>query len=181
MGSLAALPEPRREEAPRLELLIADDDPGVRAAVAARARETLGPVAVLEAADGAEAMQLGLQRQPRIALLDVNMPRLGGIDVALTLRDLRPHMHVALHSSEPSAHRQRAREHRLPLFDKLHLDRALAWLELLARTRRPLQKLSLVCSVCGYGVVHREPPERCVMCQSERAWVHGPWRPFVRD
>lgn len=187
MKSLAALTEPTRQQAPRLELLIADDDDRLRSLIAARARETLGPLSILEAADGAEAVQLGLQHRPRIALLDVNMPRLGGIEVALTLRDLLPQLHVALHSAEPSAHRERAREHRLPLFDKLQLDKAMAWLELLAGTRthvsperRSLQKLALECSVCGYGIVRASPPERCVMCRSEGSWVHAPWRPFVR-
>ena len=44
-----------------------------------------------------------------------------------------------------------------------------------------LRKLTLECSVCGYGVTRATPPERCPMCQSEGAWNHTPWRPWSRD
>jgi rubrerythrin len=44
----------------------------------------------------------------------------------------------------------------------------------------PVQKLSLECTSCGYGVSRSTPPERCPMCQSADAWVHTPWRPFGR-
>jgi CheY-like chemotaxis protein len=56
--------------------------------------------------------------------LDVDMPRLGGIEVAMTLRELRPQMRLALQSADSHAHRDRARECRLPLFDKVEIDRA---------------------------------------------------------
>ncbi len=44
---------------------------------------------------------------------------------------------------------------------------------------RPHQKLNLVYSACGYGIVRRAAPERCPMCLREGTWVHPPWRPFV--
>jgi CheY-like chemotaxis protein len=116
-----------------LEVLVADDDGGARSLLTELVYERLGDLAVLEAADGAEALQLALQRRPQIALLDVGMPRLDGIEVALTLRELRPEMHLALQTSDPRAHRKRAHEHRLSLFDKLELDRAVSWVELQAR------------------------------------------------
>jgi len=43
---------------------------------------------------------------------------------------------------------------------------------------RDLRKRSLVCSVCGYGIACRTPPELCPMCLREGTWVHPPWRPF---
>jgi CheY-like chemotaxis protein len=76
--------------------------------VAARVRSTVTALAVLEAKDGAEAIQLGLQQRPQIALIDVNMPRVGGIEAAITLRDLQPQMCLALQTGEPAAHRERA-------------------------------------------------------------------------
>jgi CheY-like chemotaxis protein len=176
------------DEEPRLALLIADDDAGARARVTERVHASVEALAVLEAADGAEAIRIGLQRRPQIALLDVAMPRLGGIEAALALRQLRPQMRVALQTAEPLAHRRRAREHRLPLFDKLDLDRAIAWLELQARTwlelrsgRHAVATLSLECTACGYGVARQEPPARCPMCQRVGAWVYTPWRPFSRE
>jgi rubrerythrin len=33
------------------------------------------------------------------------------------------------------------------------------------------QRLDLSCSRCGYGIVSREPPERCPMCGATPVWV----------
>jgi CheY-like chemotaxis protein len=161
---------------PVLRLLVADDDPLARSLLAACARECVGEIAVLEAEDGAEAVQLGLQKRPEIALLDVNMPRLGGIEAALTLRELQPRMRLALQTGEPRAHRARAEEERLPLFGKLELDRTLAWLRAQAAWFEPAtrHRRSLVCGACGYGIVRATPPGRCPMCQAASAWVDAP-------
>jgi CheY-like chemotaxis protein len=156
-----------------LRLLVADDDPLARSLLASCAREWVGEIAVLEAEDGAEAVQLGLQKRPEIALLDVNMPRLGGIEAALTLRELQPRMRLALQTGEPHAHRARAEEEHLPLFGKLELDRTLAWLRAQVAWFEPKtrHKRSLLCGACGYGIVRATPPGRCPMCQAESAWV----------
>jgi CheY-like chemotaxis protein len=166
---------------PPIRLLVADDDSLARSLLASCARESVGEIGVLEAQDGAEAIKLGLQQRPQIALLDVNMPRLGGIEAALTLRELHPRMRLALHTADPLTHRERVREHRLPLFGKLELDRTLSWLhaqvewflqaEAEPETRR---KRSLVCSGCGYGILRPTPPDRCPMCQAEDSWVAAP-------
>ena len=55
---------------PRLELLLADDDSNLRELSATWAREAVPQLAIVEAADGAEAVQLGLERRPQLALLD---------------------------------------------------------------------------------------------------------------
>src|SRR5581483_5215960 len=102
--------------------------------LAALARERVAEIVVIEAADGAEAVRIALQRRPPIALLDVVLPRLGGIEAATTVRALQPQMRLALQADDTAAHRGYAREHRLPLFDKRDLDRALDWVELQART-----------------------------------------------
>jgi CheY-like chemotaxis protein len=183
MESLATLGVPHLDRQPRVELLLADDDAGLRSLLAARACEVVDALVVLEADDGAEAVQIGLQRQPQLALLDVNMPRLGGIDVALTLRELRPGMRLALYTADPAAHRDRARECRFPLFDKLALERVFGWLELQTRSfvelRSFQRKRSLECSACGYGIVRSAPPERCPMCQRKDMWIHSPSRPYA--
>ena len=190
MEDLAVLDRSRESE-PEIRLLLADDDAPMRSLLASCAREAVEAITVLEAKDGAEAIQIGLQQRPQLALLDINMPRLGGIEVAITLRELQPSMRLALQTADPHNHRDRARAYRLPLFDKLELDRALSWLDVQARsicaTGRPrpaprlAQKGSLECSACGYGICCSTPPERCPMCQAEDGWIHAPWRPFHRD
>ena len=34
-----------------------------------------------------------------------------------------------------------------------------------------VEKLSLECTACGYGVARQAPPERCPMCQRETTWA----------
>jgi CheY-like chemotaxis protein len=162
----------------RVEVLVADDDAGMRALLAARVALLPGDLAVLEAADGAEAVQVGLQRRPRLALLDVQMPRLGGIEAAVTLRGLHPGLRLALHTGAADLHRGRARELRLPLLDKRDPDAAIRWLELqvgeLGDRRRhpePRPAAALRCTVCGYGAVRSTPPDRCPLCQSAGRWA----------
>ena len=134
MESLAVLPDLSQPGPDPIGLLIADDDAAFRSLVAAQAYEAFDGLAVYEAADGAEAIQLALQRRPAMALLDVNMPRLDGIEVALVLRGLLPGLQLALQSGEADVHSERARESCLPLFDKLDSARALRWL----RNQAPL-------------------------------------------
>src|SRR5690242_3053036 len=112
MENLAVLPRlDSREQGPQVQLLLADDDADMRSLLVASARDRITSLAALEAQDGAEAVQIGLQQRPQIALLDVNMPKLGGIEAALTLRALHPQMRLALHTADPRTHRERARAH----------------------------------------------------------------------
>lgn len=155
--------------------LVADDDAGMRSLVGASARGTITGLTVLEAEDGAEAIRLGLQQQPRLALLDVNMPRIDGLDVALVLRELLPQLRLALMSGDARSHRDRAQTHGLPLFDKSDLDGAIRWVSVQAMPRREQsRKLSLVCEACGYGISRAMPPRRCPMCHGAGRWLRRP-------
>jgi CheY-like chemotaxis protein len=134
MENLALVSDLSQSGDASIGLLIADDDAALRSLMVAQVEERLASgLAVYEAADGPEAIQLALQRRPQIALLDVNMPRLGGIEVALVLRELLPGLRLALHTGDPAAHGESAREFCLPLFDKLESARSLRWVENQAR------------------------------------------------
>ena len=188
MTDLAVLPhETSPEHAPSIHLLVADDDDGVRSLLAACARDAVPhATAVLEARDGDEALQLALRRRPQIALLDVDMPGPGGMEVASRLRALQPRMRLALHTADPDEHREQALARRLPLFDKFEIGRAVSWLEVQVQAcagdhsprPQPPQKAALGCSSCGYGIVCSSPPRRCPMCEAEDSWIGAPWRPF---
>lgn len=173
MEAFATLPHSTSTGYDEIAVLLAGDDDRMRSLLTARASTLFRPIVVLEAQDGAEALQLGLQEQPQIALLDINMPRLSGIEVAHTLRELRPRTRLALRTGDLDAHRHRARAYRLPLFDKRDLDRALSWIEVQAEAvaaqvrPRAAQTDNLECSSCGYGICCSKPPERCPMCHGE--------------
>ncbi|HZP72882.1 MAG TPA: response regulator [Gaiellaceae bacterium] len=131
------VPRPTRSTPERrIRFLLAEGDACVRSHVSDYASELAG-LAVLVADDGAEALRLGLQRGPQVALLDVSLPRLGGIEVAMTLRELRPQMRIALHATDPFPYRDRATELRLPLFDKRELYPFFGWLEFQVRSFAP--------------------------------------------
>lgn len=67
------MPEPIR-------ILLADDHPLYRAGLAGLIEACEGLELVGQAADGAEAVELAARLQPDVAVLDLNMPRLHGIE-----------------------------------------------------------------------------------------------------
>jgi two-component system, OmpR family, phosphate regulon response regulator PhoB len=66
------------------KLLIADDEPSLRLLVAATlASEDYD---IIEAGDGAEALKLAKAERPKLALLDVNMPIMNGLEVCRLIK-----------------------------------------------------------------------------------------------
>lgn len=63
-------------------VLIADDEPDIRRFL----RMQLEDVDVIEASDGAEALELARLRRPQLALLDHMMPELDGVEVCKRIR-----------------------------------------------------------------------------------------------
>src|SRR5262249_35192372 len=61
-------------------VLIVDDDPRMRAYVRDLLREESGVRVLGEAKDGEEAIALAHQLRPAIVLMDLAMPRMGGLD-----------------------------------------------------------------------------------------------------
>jgi CheY-like chemotaxis protein/rubredoxin len=171
-----------------IRVLVADDDARVRSLLATLLQATAGVASVIEAEDGAEAVRLGRDEHVGVAVLDLNMPGLDGVEAALALASLRPALRIALHSSDPELLRQRAAGLELPLFDKADFDGLGEWVERQATDARAsgavesgrvapvARKVDLFCSVCGYGIVRRTPPERCPMCGENSGWSESPGR-----
>jgi DNA-binding NarL/FixJ family response regulator len=83
-----------------LRVVIADDHETYRRGLA-RAIRRFGTLDLVgEAGDGSEALQVILEVSPDVALLDVRMPGLDGLEVARRLRDLRGVDVVLLTSSD---------------------------------------------------------------------------------
>lgn len=70
-------------------ILIVDDDPLIRRLVATTLEDVAG-FELLEAADGAEALEIADRERPAIVFLDIDMPRMDGIAACRGLREL-PH------------------------------------------------------------------------------------------
>jgi CheY-like chemotaxis protein len=66
-------------------VLVVDDDPFIRKLVTTTL-EDVSRFALHEAADGIEALEVAARAQPAIVFLDVDMPRLDGIETCRQLR-----------------------------------------------------------------------------------------------
>ncbi|WDZ87688.1 response regulator [Micromonospora cathayae] len=73
-----------------ISVLLADDEAMIRAGVRAILATDPGVDVVAEAADGRAAVELVRAHRPRVALLDIRMPRLDGLAAAAEIRRLVP-------------------------------------------------------------------------------------------
>jgi two-component system nitrate/nitrite response regulator NarL len=101
--STTVYPVPRRDERPTLphtiRVVVADDHPLYRQGIV-RALDASGDFLVIgDASDGAGALSLIRSLEPDIALLDVRMPVLDGVDVVLALALHGPDVPVVLLSA----------------------------------------------------------------------------------
>jgi two-component system NarL family response regulator len=72
----------------RIQIVVADDHPIVREGVVASLKQQRHLKVIGEANDGAEVLELIKQKRPDIALLDLRMPGLNGLEVLLALNEL---------------------------------------------------------------------------------------------
>lgn len=86
-----------------IRLVIADDHPIVRKGLRMAIESDASLKVLAEADDGAAALALIMALQPQVAVLDVNMPKMGGFDL---LRELQQRRHpvavifLTMHSDE---------------------------------------------------------------------------------
>jgi DNA-binding NarL/FixJ family response regulator len=79
-----------------IRILLADDHLLVRSGVRALLSAVLGMEVVAEASDGEEALKLVAQHQPDVAVLDIAMKGMNGLEAARRLRALYPKMKVLM-------------------------------------------------------------------------------------
>jgi DNA-binding NarL/FixJ family response regulator len=79
-----------------LHILIADDHGIVRAGLRMLLDRQEGMSVIAEAQDGVEAVEMSIGHKPDIAILDVAMPRMTGLQAARHIREQAPEVHVLL-------------------------------------------------------------------------------------
>src|SRR5882724_3973562 len=72
----------------RIHIVVADDHPIVREGVVASLKRERYLKVIGEANDGAEILELIKQKRPDIALVDLQMPRMNGLEVLLAMNEL---------------------------------------------------------------------------------------------
>lgn len=77
-----------------IRVLIADDEPALRGAIAELLAHEDGLVLVGEAGDADQAIELAVARRPDVALVDVRMPAGGGPRAAREIMRVSPHTRV---------------------------------------------------------------------------------------
>ena len=86
-----------------VRILVADDHTLFRQGVRRVLHEQAGWQVVAEASDGAEAVRRAIEDEPHVAILDISMPRLNGVDatrqIVRRLPDVRV-LIVSMHSDE---------------------------------------------------------------------------------
>lgn len=86
-----------------IRVLLADDHSIVRKGLRSTLESEAGIEIVGEAANGRETVRLCAQLKPSIAVIDIGMPQLNGIDAAMQVGKVSPHTKViilSMHSDE---------------------------------------------------------------------------------
>ena len=97
-------PIPRKSNA-RWRVLLVDDHAMVRQGLRSILESYADLEVVAEAADGEEAVDLAVRYQPEIVIMDMNMPRVNGIDATRRIKEGAPHIVViglSVHTSPQS-------------------------------------------------------------------------------
>jgi DNA-binding NarL/FixJ family response regulator len=91
-----------------LSIVIADDHSLVRAGFSALLRQIPGVQVVAEARDGSEAWELIVALQPALALVDISMPLLNGLELTARVAAQQPSTRVimlSMYATEDYVHR----------------------------------------------------------------------------
>lgn len=87
----------------KIRLLLADDHTVVRQGLRLILSQHEDLEVVAEAADGEEAVQQGLQLRPDVAVIDIAMPRLNGVEATRQLRQQCPECNIVILSMHKDA------------------------------------------------------------------------------
>jgi DNA-binding NarL/FixJ family response regulator len=78
----------------KIRVLIADDHSLVREGIIAFLKYTTDIEVVAEASDGIEAIEKAREFRPDIVLMDISMPRLGGLEATVEIRKFDPSIKI---------------------------------------------------------------------------------------
>jgi DNA-binding NarL/FixJ family response regulator len=80
----------------QIRVILADDHPAVRAGIRQFMERDPGLAVLGEAEDGAQALELIRHHRPDVAVVDLQMPKLSGLEMASKVRDQWPSVRVII-------------------------------------------------------------------------------------
>lgn len=89
---------------PPLRILVADDHQVVRAGLRALLESKTGWQVCAEAANGREAVEKANECQPDVAVLDIGMPLLNGVEATRQIRKVSPNTEILILTMHDSEH-----------------------------------------------------------------------------
>jgi two-component system, NarL family, response regulator len=95
-GELRLLPQPNTSEAKSLSVLVADDHPIVREGLAAMIDRQSDMRVLAQAANGREALDTYFAQRPDVALLDVRMPVMDGVEAVGAICEREPNARLVI-------------------------------------------------------------------------------------
>jgi DNA-binding NarL/FixJ family response regulator len=79
---------------PKTTVLIADDHTLVREGIAAFLKLSEDIEVIAEASDGLEAIEKAKKFNPDVVLMDISMPKLGGLEATVELKKIKPNIKI---------------------------------------------------------------------------------------
>ncbi|HEY3130781.1 MAG TPA: response regulator transcription factor, partial [Acidobacteriota bacterium] len=84
------------EKAHRIRTLVADDSPAAQQAIASLLEKDRGIYLVGNASDGREAVEKALKLHPDLVLMDLQMPKMNGLQATAELRRTLPEARIII-------------------------------------------------------------------------------------
>ena len=84
-----------------MKIVIADDSPLLRDRIRSLLNSIDDNLEVYEAENGAEALQIIREKKPGLAILDIRMPEMNGIEVLKKIKELKMKVKVCMLTSYP--------------------------------------------------------------------------------
>lgn len=157
-----------------IKVLIVDDEPLARARISRLLSEHSNYTVIGDACNGEQAIEYCKQLQPDVVLLDINMPKLNGLEVAATLKQLTIPPAIVFLTAHP--------EHALEAFQlcadgylvkpvsESSLNQTLSQLSKLNRTQLSDSAKSYISYQLG-GVLRRVNIENVICCIAEQKYT----------